>query len=174
MEISTNSYNNPVNFYPKNTGNTINMAIDNENYPFATNVFASEYTPEKTTKTSKAKKKRKSKRLNTFDSDYLPDEAEENQIVKSDGNFFISSKTEIIKSKLRKFVQKAPVINYFFLKRKTKTIKNTVNSLNNINQNVDELLNTAIPYGETSIIYQDIAKNLTQAANIISKANKDL
>ena len=71
-------------------------------------------------------------------------------------------------------MQKAPVINYFFLKRKTKTIKNTVNSLNNINQNVDELLNTAIPYGETSVIYQDIAKNLTQAANIISEANKNL
>ena len=67
-----------------------------------------------------------------------------------------------------------PLINYFILKNKTKKIKKTVEELTDINQNVDDMLNTKVPFGEESKLYTDIAKNLTTAANIIGKANRNL
>lgn len=173
MEISANEYNNPVNFYPKNTGNNINTAIEGENHLFGANVFAPEFAQAKTNPIQIQKKKRKSKRLNTTDSEYLTEETDFSQVQKPDGNFFISSKPSKIKIKLHNILKKTPLINYFFLKKKTQKIKTTVADLNNINQNVDDILNTAIPYGETNEIYQDLAQNLTQAANIIGKANKE-
>ena len=75
MEISGNSINQPVNFYPKNTGNNINMAIDGENHLYQANIFAHEFAAMQNKKniTLPIRKKRKSKRLNTMDTDYLPD-----------------------------------------------------------------------------------------------------
>ena len=67
-----------------------------------------------------------------------------------------------------------PVINYFFLKQKTKRIQKTVETLNGISQNVDDLLNTAVPYGEETNLYNDIAKNLNDAATALGKANREL
>ena len=43
MEISGNSINQPVNFHPKNTENTINMAIDGEKYLYQSNIFSPEF-----------------------------------------------------------------------------------------------------------------------------------
>lgn len=175
MEISTNGYNNPVNFYPKNTGNNINMAIEGENRLYGSNIFAPEFMAKetKTKATIPIKRKRRSKRLNTIDTEYLPDETEEVQPQKKDGNFFIESKRKRFKEKIIKILNKTPLINYFFLRNKTNKIQKTVATLNDINQNMDELLNTAIPYGETNEIYSNIAKNLTDAANILGKAKKD-
>ena len=65
-------------------------------------------------------------------------------------------------------------MNYFFLKQKKQRIQKTVESLNDITQNVDELMNTTVPYGEETNLYHDIARNLTNAANIIGKANKEM
>ena len=48
-----------------------------------------------------------------------------------------------------------------------------VNTLNDIMQNADDLINTAVPYGESGKVYQNIAQNLTKAANVIGKANKE-
>ena len=173
MEISANEYNNPVNFYPKNTGNKINMAIESENHTYSTNVFSPEFLQTKPAKIQNPKRKRKSKRLNAIDNEYLPEEIEENAVQQTDNNIFISKNNGKIKNIIKKILIKTPFINYFFLKKKTKKIQETVKSLNNINQNVDELLNTAIPYGETGEIYDNLAKNLTNAANILGKANKD-
>ncbi len=182
MEISGSSLNQPVNFYTKNTGNTINMAIDNENSFSMSNIFASEITPKQVTKnqTSPLKKKRKSRRLNTIDTDYLPDEVEETPLsnkVESE-NFFIVKEENSIGDRMKKafnfFITSTPLINYFFLKQKKQKIAHTVATLNDINQNVDELLNTTVPFGEESNIYTDIAKNLTDAASLLGKVGKNI
>lgn len=174
MEISSNSLNQPVNFYSKNTGNTINTAINDDNHLYASNIFASEISAKEQPKTQK--KKRKSKRLNTMDSDYLPDEAQVSDVKKAD-NFFLETEKPNICVRFKKamsyFFSVTPIINYFFLKEKTKKIQKTVETLNDINQNVDDLLNSAVPYGEETALYTDIAKNLTDAATILGKANKE-
>ena len=180
MEISSNSINQPVNFYTKNTGNTINMAIDEDNRILNGNIFASELGITSTKPINKpSKRKRKNKRLNTYDTDYLPDEAEEPEIKEAEkDNFFISSQAENIINKTKKrlyyIVSITPLINYFILRNKTNKIKKTVEKLTEINQDVDELLNTKVPYGEESKLYTDIAENLTNAANIIGKANRNI
>ena len=181
MEISSNSINQPVNFYTKNTGNTINMAIDEDNRILNGNIFASEFGIKSVTKplNRSSKRKRKSKRLNTYDTDYLPDDIQETEIneVEKD-NFFISPIEEDILTKIKKnllhIISITPVINYFILKNKTKKIKKTVKKLTDINQNVDDMLNTRVPYGEETKLYTDIAENLTNAANIIGKANRNI
>ena len=180
MEISGNSINQPVNFYPKNTGNTINMAIDGENHFYQSNIFAPEFGAINSKKniTIPIRKKRKSKRLNTIDTDYLPDEIIEESSKEDADNFFIAEEKNNIKESLKKiiehFLTATPLINYFFLKKKHQKIQKTVETLSDISQNVDELLNSAVPYGEERTVYQDIAKNLTDAANLLGKANKEL
>ena len=180
MEISSNSLNQPVNFYTKNTGNNINMAIDNENQLYGSNVFSSEIFQQELNRHTPApvKKRRKSKRLNTYDSEYLPDETIEDTIQNKDNNFFLEKEQNSIKNNLKKalehFVTATPLVNYFFLKRKNQQLKKTVETLNDISQDVDELMNTAIPYGENSEFYGNIAKNLTKAASILGRTNKEL
>ena len=103
MEISSNSINQPVNFYTKNTGNTINMAIDEDNRILNGNIFASELGITSTKPINKpSKRKRKNKRLNTYDTDYLPDETgeiDDEKIAKE--NFFISAQEEKFPKKLK-------------------------------------------------------------------------
>ena len=60
------------------------------------------------------------------------------------------------------------------MRKKEQNIKKAVETLNDISQNVDELLNTAVPYGEETDVYNDIANNLTKAVNILGNANKNL
>lgn len=182
MEISGSSLNQPVNFYTKNTGNTINMAIDNENISSNANIFASEFSSKSIVKnqTSPIKRKRKNKRLNTIDTDYLPDEAEETSTIQKaqTENFFIKKEEHTFNAKLKKalnfFITSTPLINYFFLKQKKQKLEKTVATLNDINQNVDELMNTTVPFGEESHIYTDIAKNLTDAASLLGKVGKNI
>lgn len=180
MEILSNSLNQPVNFYNKNTGNSINMAINEENV-YGQNFFASEISGKETPKfsTKPIKKPRKSKRLNTIDTDYLPDETSTSlKAEQAAGNFFVENEKPTIGSKLKRaiehFFSSTPVINYFFLKQKTKKIQKTVETLNGISQNVDDLMNTTVPYGEETNLYNDIAKNLNDAANLLGKANREL
>ncbi len=179
MEIAGNSLNQPVNFYTKNTGNTINMAINDDNRLNLPNIFAPEFgSKEKVTAVTTPAKRRKSKnkRLNTMDTEYLPDETEEPQ-EKTD-NIFTQTKKDSAADRIRKSIENiiitTPLINYFFLKEKQQEIEKTVNKLNDINQNVDDLLNTAVPFGEENTVYSDIAKNLTNAANIIGHARKNI
>ena len=179
MDISSNSLNQPVSFYNKSTGNNINMAINEDNI-YGQNIFASEHTKKESSKlvTRPAKKPRKSKRLNTIDSDYLPDEAvSPAKVEQATGNFFVESEKPSWGTKFKKAVEHfftaTPVINYFFLKQKTKKIQETVETLSGISQNVDDLLNTTVPYGEETNLYNDIAKNLNDAANLLGKANRE-
>ena len=93
MEINS-GLNQPVTFFTKNTGNSINTIVDNENYPsFSTNVFTAELN-EKRLNQAKKIKKRRSKRLNTIDSDYLPDEVMPETAVQQEdvNNFFLAWK----------------------------------------------------------------------------------
>ncbi|MCD7879880.1 MAG: hypothetical protein LUG16_08110 [Candidatus Gastranaerophilales bacterium] len=177
MEISGSSYNQPVSFYTKNTGNNINTAIDTEKYSFTSNVFASDISHKEKIKSENiiSKKRRKNKRLNTIDTDYLPDEITEDNI--DENNFFIEKNHQALngmKKVVKTIVESTPLINYFFLKKKQRKIANTVKTLNDISQNVDELMNSTAPYGEESELYQDIAKNLTNAAMVIGKSNKEI
>ncbi len=170
MEIPSNNINQPVTFYTKNTGNTINMAIDDNQF-YQSNIFSPELNEQiinnkKVTKP--IRKKRKNKRLNTLDSDYLPDAIDE-----EDGNFFIKSSLNIQK-KIEYILENLPLINYFYMRNKGKKIRQTVEILNDINENVDELLNSKVPYGEEKEIYSSVAKNLGKAINLIGKANKKI
>jgi hypothetical protein len=181
MEISGNSLNQPVNFYTKNTGNTINLAINDPNLPM-TNVFAPEFESKEKikniTQISK-RKKSKNKRLNTFDTDYLPDESPQTDLPENNTNNIFTSQPENevkknIKKTIKHIVTAIPLINYCYLRQKEKTIKNTVDKLTGINQNVDELLNISVPIGEENAVYKDIADNLNNAVHLIGNANKEI
>lgn len=178
MEIS-GGLNQPVSFYNKNTGNSINTVISDDSHLYSSNIFSPELAQKESAKltTVPTKKRRKSKRLNTMDSDYLPDEVSQvNKPEAETGNFFLEEKPTLfvkLKKSMEHFFTVTPLINYFFLKQKTRKIQETVASLNNISQNVDDLMSTTVPYGEETALYSDLAKNLTDAANILGKANKD-
>ena len=114
-----------------------------------------------------------------MDTDYLPDEVIMDETTKNKAdNFFILEENSQKKNNLKKAVEhffiSTPLFNYFFLKRKQQKIQKTVEKLSDISENVDELLNSAVPYGEETLVYRDIAKNLTDAANILGKANKEI
>ena len=179
MEIS-NGLNQPVTFYSKNTGNSINTVINDDNHLYGSNIFSSENVLKEESKlvTRPIKKRRKSKRLNTLDSDYLPEESTIAQKIDAEnGNFFLEEKPSIgskFKKAMEHFFTQTPLINYFFLKEKTRKIQETVATLNDITQNVDDLINATVPYGEETALYSDLAKNLTNAANVLGKANKNL
>lgn len=178
MEIS-GGLNQPVEFFTKNTGNSINTIISTDNHSAVSNVFSAEINEQLIKKNIAKKKTRKNKRLNTIDSDYLPDEAieENNNVNNVEENIFISYNENKIIKNIKKFftyfIENMPLVNYFFLKKKKYRIQKAVSKLNDISQNVDEMLNTAVPYGEEKILYGNIAKNLNQAANIISNANRE-
>lgn len=179
MEFS--SLNQPVNFYTKNMGNNINTIIETDNRPVSNNIFAQELSAQKPAAMNiPVKKRRKNKRLNTLDSEYLPDEVTEepNDKPEDNDNFFLDKKEnnfgENVKKAIEQFIITTPLINYHYMKQKKQTIQKAVEKLTDINQNVDELMNTAMPYGEETTIYKDIAANLTTAANLYGKTNKEI
>ncbi len=179
MEISGNSINQPVSFYPKNTSNMINTNAESESHFGNEILFVPEYRNLNMSKPIKKTSKRKigNKRLNTYDTDYLPDEILEEQKEEDENNFFIKEQNHALNN-LQKltnnFVKSVPLINYFFLKQKETKIKETVDKLNDITQNVDDLMNTPAPFGEDEEFYSNIAKNLTNAASILGEVNKNL
>ena len=90
----------------------------------------------------------------------------------SENNFFKPKENAF--NKAFKFIfTSIPLINYFYLKNKSKEIKKAVDKLNNLSQDVDDLITSQIPYGEDKNTYTDIAKNLTNAASLISESNKN-
>ena len=182
MDISANSYNQPVSFYNKNMSNNIGLLHEmNTTEIMGGNTAVSEKNRIEAEKNTFGihKRKRKNKRLNTYDFDYLPDEVDEEEAVhKEPENIFIKKQENQIINRLTKsikyFMENTPLINYFFLKKTKIKIQKTVEQLNNINQNVDEMMNTSMPYGENQQIYDKITQNLTAAVEIIGKANKEL
>lgn len=171
--------NQPVEFYTKNTGNSVNTIISSDNQPVVSNVFSPELNEFLVKKNHQKynKRLRQNKRLNTIDSEYLPDESTaEPDNLSEEENIFKSYYENRLINKIKKFfayfVENTPLVNYFSLKRKKYKIQKTVSSLNDISQNVDELLNTAVPYGEEKNLYGSIVKNLNDAVTIIGEANK--
>ena len=125
MEISPSNINQPVSFYPKSTGNNINMVPEGENRLYGTSLFMSNTLINEVKKVtnSPVKKKRKSKRLNTMDFEYLPDEAfEASALSENPENFFIEENENKIAENIKKawtfFYEKTPLVNYSFLKNK--------------------------------------------------------
>ena len=51
--------------------------------------------------------------------------------------------------------------------------KKAVEKLNDLSQDVDDLITSPIPYGESKNTYKDIAKNLNDVASLISESNKN-
>lgn len=179
MEISS-GLNQKVSFFPKNTGNNINMTVDDNNHQYVTNIFSPELNEQLKNKNQvkTPKRKRINKRLNTIDSDYLLDEPEAPEIQDENSNFFITGEEKKVHRNIRKainyFFENIPLVNYIYLRQKEKKIQKTVEVLKDITQNVDDLLSTAVPYGEESEVYSTIARNLTDAANVIGQSKKDL
>lgn len=181
MDISGTKFNQSIGFYPQNTGKNINYPFDDEiGYNTVSNVFVSDNVRKKIQGkdlTSKIKK-RKSKRLNTIDTEYLPDESIDyaRQEISERENFFLEEEKISVRKKIKQtadfLFSKVPLINYLFLKNKKNNIKKTVEKLNNINQNVDELLNSAVPYGEEEKLYDDITVNLINAAGILGETSR--
>lgn len=180
MEISANGLNQPVNFYQKNTGNTINMAIDEDVRSYQTNIFSSEHALNPTDKAENARirGKRKNKKLNATDSEFFAvDNVLDSANEENPENFFITVKDSFfkkLKKSVNRFISKIPGLNYFYLKKQTKKLQNTLTELANIKENVDEMINAVVAQGEEEELYSDIAKNLTAAANIIGKSQQGL
>lgn len=176
MDIS--GLNRPVEFYNKNTGNNINYINETERNSRMSNIFSPGpmFDMSKTNEKKERKKIRRNKRLNTVDSDYIPDEVSEDSKKSEDENFFIGKKERFSYEKIKEItceiLIKIPLANYFLLRKKEKNIKNTVRSLNDINRDMDDLMNMTVPSGEEEIFYANIAQNLTNAASIIGKSNK--
>jgi len=174
MDIS-NKIDTPVNMY---AGNSINFVPSGENKIYGGNIFSSEFAQKEKTdvKKSKSAKKKKSRRLNTMDTDFLPNETEDASDTK-ENNFFNTPKINPQIEKLKKAADyiftSIPAVNIFYLKNKERRIHQTVEKLSSIVQNADELLSSAVPSGEGRIVYENIAKNLTDAAIAIGEANKE-
>ena len=169
-----NGLNQPVSFYNKNTGNNVNTVINEEN-TYSSNFFVSDMKMKEASKTTNptTKKRKKNKRLNLLDSEYLPEDALDEAIEKDSENNFFKQKENPV-SKVFKFIfTSIPLINYFYLRNKSKEIKKAVEKLNNLSQDVDDLITSPIPYGESKNTYTDIAKNLNDVASLISESNKN-
>ncbi len=175
MEINGNNFSEPVRFYNKNTENIIKQEFEKEATTASANLFAFNAEKKETAKltTHPIKKRKKTKRLNVLDSEYLPDENNAVQ-TSTDNNIFVTGQNQKKENKIKKAVNflftKVPLINYFFLREKSNSIKETVEKLNDITQDVDSMLGIQVPYGEDSTYYDSIAKNLSNAAEIIGKS----
>lgn len=176
MEINgSNNFSEPVRFYNKNTENIIKQEFEKESASSAANLFQYANMKKENSKTIShpIKRKRNGKRLNVIDSEYFPERTEEAGIKETDNIFSstVPQKKENIISKSVKFVfTKVPLLNCFFLKKKSENIKETVKKLNDITSDVDMMLETQIPYGEDTTYYESLAKNLSNAAEIIGKS----
>lgn len=118
--------------------------------------------------------KPKIKRLNTMDNHFLllEDNIEDKAAKESPKD--INHAWVAFKSLFKKVVSKIPVINYFFLKEKQAKLKVTLQDLNSINSNVDELINLSFPMEENFDKYKIISENLIKANEIHSKIIKEI
>ena len=153
----------------------IKRNVENTDISKKPNIFSGEHEIKEKAKlvTSPIKKKRKSKRLNVLDTEYISDDRIEQN---SEENIFTTKKETKKGTSINKILNfvftKIPIINYVFLKNKKKEIQTTVEKLNGINQDIDELMASSVPFGEDKKYYDDIANNLTSAANIIGKSER--
>lgn len=118
------------------------------------------------------------KRLNTFDNDFLPQENQAESVKKPFKNIFqkpdFNHLTNQVAVAFKSLMANTPVINYFLMKDKQSKLKKTLNTLNAINSDVDELINLAVPYGEQSDKYKMLCENLVKANQIHSQIRKEI
>jgi len=151
-----------------------NSVVDQFNVDFNSkpNLFSSAHSQSVASPFGESpKKKKKSKRLNAYDSELLyQEEAIKVDLTgKSSGNVMGRSFVSLMKA----FGSRLPVVSYFLLKDKKNKIKSTINTLNSINDSVDEIVNTSSPYGETDK-YDVLWQKIMEANNVNSKFNDEL
>lgn len=120
------------------------------------------------------------KRLNTMDSHFMV-EAEPKKITfgntVSKNPFWspdFQQLAQTFNSVAKKVLVKVPVVNYFVLKDKHKRLKQTVERLNTLNNDMDELLKSKMPYGEQYTIYKSLSESLMKANSIHSQILKEI
>ena len=178
MDIS-NGINRTMGVYNSNTQN--NLGIEHENKIYTADLYPNEFSLKESEKliTPPSKKRKKNHRLNTIDTDFLPDETDFVPIEDKKDNFFVDQQSLTSKAinkmnnSIKFIVENIPIVNYFYLRKKEEKIQKTIEELNKIIENTDELINSRVPYGEDGRVYQKIAEGLSNGANVIGKANKE-
>ena len=114
MEIGGNNLSEPVRFYTKNTENLIKRNVENTDISKMPNIFSGEHEIKEKAKlvTSPIQKKRKSKRLNVLDTEYISDDRIEQN---SEENIFTTKKETKKGTSINKILNfvftKIPIIN---------------------------------------------------------------
>ena len=125
-----------------------------------------------------AKKKKPLNRFNISDSEYLDDTGYiPSEEIKENENLFALQPApnpvfEAAK-KIGKIIEKIPVLNSVILKNKSIKLQKTLNNLNEINQNTDNIITLSMPIGEEEKRYSEITKNLSDASNLIGQAKRE-
>ncbi len=116
------------------------------------------------------------KRLNSMDNEFLFNEGKniEADTLNKSNSFNVFHLVNRASVAFKGFLEKMPVIGYFVTKEKRAKIKETLDSLNAINNDVDSLLKTSVPYGEQSGVYEVITENIMKANNIHAQMQKDI
>lgn len=141
--------------------------------PQKTNIFT-------TSPISQNKKKKKSNnRFNISDNEFLD---ETNYIppieqAQSENLFAVQAEPTIldnVSKSIKGAMKYVPVLNSIILKGKSIKLQKTLNGLNEINRNVDDIITTSMPYGEEDRKYSEITKNLSDASTLLEQAKKDI
>lgn len=141
--------------------------------PQKTNIFT-------TSPISQNKKKKKSNnRFNISDNEFLD---ETNYIppieqAQTENLFAVQTEPTIldnVSKSIKGAMKYVPVLNSIILKGKSIKLQKTLNGLNEINRNVDDIITTSMPYGEEDRKYSEITKNLSDASTLLEQAKKDI
>lgn len=115
------------------------------------------------------------KRLNIYDNNFMPqDEVSIQEVnqnsVNQNSKFSFNQMVVAFKG----LVAKTPVLNYFILSEKRDRLRDTLNRLNSINAEVNELTSLKSPYGERDDKYNMLCSNLARANQIHSQILKEI
>ncbi len=125
------------------------------------------------------KKKKSNNRFNISDNEFLD---ETNYIppieqAQSENLFAVQAEPTIldnVSKSIKGAMKYVPVLNSIILKGKSIKLQKTLNGLNEINRNVDDIITTSMPYGEEDRKYSEITKNLSDASTLLEQAKKDI
>lgn len=116
------------------------------------------------------------KRLNIYDSDFMPQEEAGIQANTKKNPADLNQKLSFNQMAVafRGLIAKTPVLNYFILSDKRNRLKETLDKLNSINSEVNELTSLKSPYGERDDKYSMLCSNLAKANQIHSQIIKEI
>ena len=129
--------------------------------------------------TQNKKKKKTNNRFNISDNEFLD---ETNYVPpveqpQTENLFAVQSQPTIldnVSKSIKGAMKYVPVLNSIILKGKSLKLQKTLNGLNEISRNVDDIITTSMPYGEEDIRYSEITKNLSDASTLFEQAKKDI